>query len=165
MATTKTNRQVKALRQELVEIDLEYKECQERIKKERERMKELNKQKLEHKEKIRKLKERPVVWDDDTPLIELVIPWKMAAFKKMLLSWMEYSRAEINPDKTSHFDFDPTYKKNILSDLKSAMKKQGCVFKVSDAQVISYMSRHSSLGTFDSIKRAIQRLKEKKVGT
>ena len=123
-------------------------------------MKELNKQRLECKEKIRKLKERPVVWDDDTPLIELVFPWKMAAFKKMLRSWIEYSRAEINPDKTSHFDFDPTYKKIIRSDLKSAMKKQGHVFRVSDDQVITYMSRHSNLGSFDAIKKAIQRLKD-----
>lgn len=152
MATTKTNRQVKALRQELVEIDLEYQECQEIIKKERERMKELNKRRLECKEKIRKKKARPVVWDEDTPLNELVIPWKMAAFRNMLKRWGK-------PQETSHFDFDLNLRKDILSDLKSAMKNYEHVFLISDAQIITYMSRHSNLGSFDSIKKAIQRLK------
>lgn len=133
-------------------------ECQEAMKKLREEMEQLRSQKREINEKISKLNNRPIVWDDNTPLIELVIPCKMARFKKMLVGWQKYSRGEINPEKTLYFDFDLVNSKMIISDLKSAMINNDHLFNVSDRQLIIYMSKHSNLGGFDKIKKTIQRL-------
>ena len=166
MATTKTNRQTK----KNVEIDRRINEHREVIKQLRDKIKQLRdeikvhlkaeemllEQKRQQKEK-REMQEHPVVWDDYTPMIKLVFSWKKARFKKMILGWQKYSREEISPDETFHFDFNLVYQKNIISDLKSAMIKNDHLFNVSDRQLILYMLKHSNLGSFDAIKKAIQR--------
>lgn len=121
MATKKTKKQLNSLRQEKSEINRKLKECQEEMKKLRETMKQLNGQKQEIIKKIRKLNDRPIVWDDNTPLIELVIIWRMARFKKMLSKWQNYSHEMINPNEVTHFNFDLQYQSEIIADLKSSM--------------------------------------------
>ena len=165
MATKKAKAKIESLRQEMSEINRKMQECQvamtkmsEAKRKMSEAMKQMKSRKREINEEIKKRSNRPIVWDDNTPLIELVIPCKMARFKKMLVGWQKYSRGEINPEKTLYFDFDLVNSKMIISDLKSAMINNDHLFNVSDRQLIIYMSKHSNLGGFDKIKKTIQRL-------
>ena len=165
MATKKAKAKIESLRQEMSEINRKMQECQvamtkmsEAKRKISEAMKQMKSRKREINEEIKKRSNRPIVWDDNTPLIELVIPCKMARFKKMLVGWQKYSRGEINPEKTLYFDFDLVNSKMIISDLKSAMINNDHLFNVSDRQLIIYMSKHSNLGGFDKIKKTIQRL-------
>lgn len=158
MATKKTKAKVESLRQKKSEINRKMQECQEAMKKLREEMEQLRSQKREINEKISKLNNRPIVWDDNTPLIELVFPYKMARFKKKLRKWQNYSHEIINPHEVTHFNFNLQYQSEIFADLKSAMIKKNNLFNMSDRQLIMYMSKHSNLGSFDKIKKAIQRL-------
>ena len=172
MATKKAKAKIESLRQEKSEINRKMQECQvamtkmseakrkmsEAMREMSEAMKQMKSRKREINEEIKKRSNRPIVWDDNTPLIELVIPCKMARFKKMLVGWQKYSRGEINPEKTLYFDFDLVNSKMIISDLKSAMINNDHLFNVSDRQLIIYMSKHSNLGGFDKIKKTIQRL-------
>lgn len=165
MATKKAKAKVESLRLEKSEINRKMQECQvamtkmsEAMREMRETMKQMKSRKREINEEIKKWSNRPIVWDNNTPLIELVIPCKMARFKKMLVGWQKYSRGEINPEKTFYFDFDLVYSKMIISDLKSAMINNDHLFNMSDRQLIIYMSKHSNLGGFDKIKKGIQRL-------
>lgn len=174
MATTKTNRQaIEKKQKNAFRCQIKkYQEANElldelsRMIREQKRMnleaiQQLKVQMRKQKDKNKDVNGNGLSWNDDTPLVELVYSWKMAAFNKMIHSWKKHSRVEINPQETSHFDFDLVFKKNIISDLKLAMKQEN-VFRVSDAQVITYMSRHSNLGSFDAIKKAIQRLEDVK---
>ena len=172
MATKKAKAKIESLRQEKSEINRKMQECQvamtkmseakrkmsEAMREMSEAMKQMKSRKREINEEIKKRSNRPIVWDDNTPLIELVIPCKMARVKKMLVGWQKYSRGEINPEKTLYFDFDLVNSKMIISDLKSAMINNDHLFNVSDRQLIIYMSKHSNLGGFDKIKKTIQRL-------
>lgn len=163
MTTKKTKKKTKAEQQEIDKINLQIKQYQENIKQMKEQIR-MDQQAVEKlKDEKRKLKENkemhdhPVVWDDYTPMIVLVFSWKKARFKKMVLGWQKHSHREINPEKTFYFDFDLVYQKSVISDLKSAMNKSNPLFMMSNRQLIMYMSKHSNLGSFDAIKKAIQR--------
>lgn len=169
MATEETKKQKKAKKQqEIDKINLQIKQHLENEKLLRKQFKEqlleIQQAVKELKDQKRKLKRnkkknnRPVVWDQNTPLIKLVFPERMARFKKMLGKWQNYAHEIINSLEATHFDFDLQYQAQIFTDMKSAMIKKDHIFNMSDRQFILYMSEHSNLGSFDKIKKAIQRL-------
>jgi hypothetical protein len=110
MATTKTNRQSDATRQKEAKLNRQIEEERRVIKQLKDELKahqKVEEQLVDQKRKLKKNKKKHayhIVWDDNTPLIELVFPWKMARYKKMLGKWQNYSHEMINPLEVTHFN-------------------------------------------------------------
>ena len=81
----------------------------------------------------------------------------------MIAEWQKRTTETLNPRKATFFTFPPYLKHYVFRALAAALATTPPVFKVSTLQLCRYLAEHSDLGTAESIKKALQRLK--KVGT
>lgn len=133
---------------------------------------EINRQVREHREEIQKLlarkkeieeghrkKRRPLSWDGDTPMTKLIYMSQFERLKIIFDEWQEYSTTTIVPKRSAHFEFDLAHKKIIVLALKDAWEGSIPLFKISQKQVLEYLSEHSNLGKADSLKKILYRNK------
>ena len=136
-----------AWQQEVAQIDLLICEHQTVINQLRQRKRELTAQ---HQ------KRRKPSWDNETPLYKLVNLQQFAYYQLMIAEWQKRTTDNLNPRKTTFFLFPPHLKYYVFRALATALAQTPPVFNV-------YLAEHSNLGTTESIKKALQRLKN--VGT
>ena len=166
MATTRTNRQTEATRQEN-SIDCRIRELQEtnnllgeqeqvirdQIQKNLEEIKQLKERKRELKEKDSK---KTLVWDKDSPIKKIVPKYKYDDLRNLIGIWQKGIKKKIDI-QTVYFNFDPKFKPRFIRSLAEIFKRDIPVFKVSKNQVFKYLQEHTNLGRWDSIKRAVNR--------
>ena len=111
------------------------------------------------KNKSLRKKRRPVVWDDDSPMTKLINMSQFDRLRTILTEWQAYSKTTIIPKRTTHFEFDIAYRKLIVLALKDGWKGDVPLFKVSQRQVLKYLSMHSNLGKLDTLKKILSRNK------
>jgi hypothetical protein len=108
-------------------------------------------------------KRRKPSWDNETPLYKLVNLQQFAYYQLMIAEWQKRTTDNLNPRKTTFFLFPPHLKYYVFRALATALAQTPPVFNVSTLQLCRYLAEHSNLGTTESIKKALQRLKN--VGT
>ena len=138
----------------MAQIDLQIREQQTVINQLRQRKQELI---ATHRKK------RKTAWDDDTSLSRLVNLQQFAYYQLMIAEWQKRTTDNLNPLKTNFFSFPPHLKHYVFRALATALAQTPPVFNVSTLQLCRYLAEHSNLGTTESIKKALQRLKN--VGT
>lgn len=104
-------------------------------------------------------KRRPAVWDNDSPMTKLINMSQFERLKIILVEWQAYSIITIVPKRTTYFEFDLAYRKIIVLALKNGWKGSVPLFKVSQRQVLKYLSMHSNLGKVDTLKKILYRNK------
>ena len=110
-------------------------------------------------------KKRKPTWDDETPLFRFVNLQQLDAFRTMIADWQKHMPDVTIPLKASHFHFPHNIKHHIIRALVQTLTKRPRVFLISTLQLCRYLAEHSTLGTKESIRKAIQRGQRKKVGT
>ena len=105
-------------------------------------------------------KRRRITWGDDTPLSRLVILSQFDTFKTMMDKWKLLTTETINPSKTSHFIFKPDKRSQAILALARVLECDIPVFKVGISELCRYLSAHSNLGTQESIRKALYRMRE-----
>ena len=108
-------------------------------------------------------KKRKTAWDDDTPLSRLVNLQQFGYYQLMIAEWQKRTTDNLDPRKTTFFSFPPHLKHYVFRALATALAQTPAVFHVSTLQLCRYLAEHSNLGTTESIKKALQRMKN--VGT
>ena len=148
--------------QEVAAIDLQIRELQTVI----------NQLKARRREIIEKHKKRRrCLWDADTPMRKLVPLAFESQFITMMKEWEKHTTHTIRPMKTSHFTFVQERKKHVIWALAMMLMKDKHVFKVSILQLCKYLESHSNLGSQETIRKSILRMKtqisqeSQKVGT
>lgn len=136
--------------QEVAEIDLQIREHQTAINQLRARRRALLEK---HK------KRRRCLWDADTPMRKLVPLAFESHFITMMKEWEKHTTHTIQPMKASHFNFIQKRKWYAIRALAIMLMKDKRVFKISILQLCKYLEGHSNLGSQESIRKAIQRLK------
>lgn len=79
--------------------------------------------------------------------------------RTILAEWQAYSKTTIIPKRTTRFEFDIAYRKMIVLALKDGWDGDVPLFKVSQRQVLKYLSMHSNLGKLDTLKKILYRNK------
>ena len=102
-------------------------------------------------------KKRKPAWDDETPLFRFVDLQQLDAFRAMIANWQKHMPDTLIPLKASHFHFPHTIKHHIIRALAQTLAKRPRVFLISTLQLCRYLAEHSTLGTKESIRKALQR--------
>lgn len=127
----------------------------------REHQQVINQLRAQREEMLERHKHRRrCLWDDDTPMIRLVNLYQLEHFKALMTDWQKRSTETINPKETSHFTFLPNARSHAIRALAVVLAKDPPVFKVSTLQLCSYLSEHSNLGTPESIRQALYRVRK-----
>lgn len=134
----------------MAQIDLQIREHQTVINQLRQRKRELT---ALHQ------KRRKPSWDNETPLYKLVNLQQFAYYQLMIAEWQKRTTDNLDPRKTTFFSFPPHLKHYVFRALATALAQTPAVFHVSTLQLCRYLAEHSNLGTTESIKKALQRLK------
>ncbi|MBR0262654.1 MAG: hypothetical protein IJQ60_02085 [Prevotella sp.] len=168
MAKVKKNKEAGAKKIKIEEINRLIGELWERIKLNQEEIKESRKaiEELEsRKRKLRNLGNKTFSWDEDTPMIKLINMSQLHKLKKLFDIWQNSSDEKLDLKTTARFEFNLANKKQILLALDETWKDDTSLFKISQRQVLMYLSEHSNLGKADTLKKIIYRNTIKKVGT
>ena len=144
---------------EVALIDLHIRQLQAVIREQQTMIKQLKTRKAEILAPRRK-KRRRCQWETDTPLVCLVNLQQLESFKTMMDKWKSLTTEIINPSMTSQFHFKPDKQSYAIRVLAAVLTKTPPVFKVSVYQLCSYLSVHSNLGTTDSIRRSVYRVRK-----
>ena len=104
-------------------------------------------------------KKRKPTWDSETPLYRLVNLQQFANYQLMIAEWQKRTTDTLDPRKTTFFSFPPHLKHYVFRALATALAITPAVFHVSTLQLCHYLAEHSNLGTAESIKKALQRIK------
>ena len=102
-------------------------------------------------------KKRKPTWDDETPLFRFVDLQQLDAFRAMIANWQKHMPDVTIPLKASHFHFPHNIKHHIIRALVQTLTKRPRVFLISTLQLCRYLAEHSTLGTKESIRKALQR--------
>ena len=86
--------------------------------------------------------------------------WQLEHFKALMTDWQKRSTETINPKETSHFTFLPNARSHAIRALAVVLARHPPVFKVSMLQLCRYLSEHSNLGTPESIRQALYRVRK-----
>ena len=146
---------------EVERIDLQIREQLTMIRQHQQVVNQLRQRKRELTAAHRK--KRKPLWDAATPLARLVNLQQFAYYQLMIAEWQKRTTDNLNPRKTTFFLFPPHLKYYVFRALATALAQTPPVFNVSTLQLCRYLAEHSNLGTTESIKKALQRLKN--VGT
>lgn len=139
-------------------IDLHIRQRQAVI---REHQQVINQLRAQREEMLERHKHRRrCLWDDDTPMIRLVRLPQLEHFKTLLENWKKHTADTIDTSKTSSFTFLPNRKWHAIHALAIVLGKRPPVFKVSMLQLCRYLSEHSNLGTPESIRQALYRVRK-----
>ena len=160
MAKEKKNKKAEARKIEIKEIDRQINEFAEKIKLNLEENKEYRKSIEELKSRKRKLKNHgksPFSWDNDTPMIKLIDMSQLHKFKKLFDIWQQFSDEKLDLKTTARFVLKLAHKKEIVLALDETWKDGVPLFKVSERQVLIYLSEHSNLGKAETLKKIISR--------
>jgi len=150
----RAKKKAEAWKLEVDEIDRQLREIIEKKKELQKRKRELILEHTEHK--------RPW-WDDDTPMVSLVSTGMRREFRQMIDAWQKSSKVEIDYRMTAHFEFKLVFKPGVIRALSKALQL-GVFRYYYNNDVFRYLSTHSNLGDWDTIKREELRYREK-VGT
>jgi hypothetical protein len=148
----KNNKAQEAWQQEVAQIDLQIREHQTVINQLRQCKRELI---AAHRKK------RKPSWNDETPLYRLINLQQFEYYQLMIAEWQKRTTETLNPRKTTFFTFPPHLKHYVFHALAAALATTPPVFKVSTLQLCHYLAGHSDLGSAESIKKALQRIKNK----
>lgn len=148
--TKKMSKQEKAWELEVEEINRQLTEIKEKRQSLLSRKRELIEQNTNH---------RTQTWDDHTPMVELVRTGMRKEFKQMIDAWQMFSEVEIDYRETSNFDFKMIGKPGIIRALSKALHQK--VFNSSNNEVFRYLSEHSNLGEWKTLKREELRYRDK----
>ncbi len=136
--------------QEVTEIDLQIREHQAAIKQLRAHKREI----------LEKHKKRQSTWDENTPMIHIIDPRQLDYFEQQMDKWKELTSETINPSKTSQFRFYPDRLSQAILAVAHMLWHDPPVIKVSISELSRYLSAHSNLGTPDSIRQALYRMRK-----
>ena len=103
-------------------------------------------------------KKRKPTWDDETPLFRFVNLQQLDAFRAMIADWQKHMPDVPIPLKASHYHFPHNIKHHIIRTLAQTLAKRPPVFHISTLQLCRYLAEHSTLGTKESIRKALQRV-------
>jgi len=150
MAKDKT-KQTETWKLEVDEIDRQLKEISEKRKELLKRKRELYEQNVKH---------RTPTWNDDTPMVSLVMTGMRREFKQMIDAWQKLSKVEIDYRMTAHFEFNLDFKPGVIRALSKALQLGvfGCYY---NNDVFRYLSTHSNLRDWKTIKREELRYRDK----
>ncbi len=137
--------------------ELEVEEIDRQLREINVKKRELQKRKRELKEQNTEYKKPQ--WDDHTPLVALVRTGMRKEFKQMTDAWQMFSEVEIDYLTTANFDFNLVGKPGIIRALSKALRVK--VFKSSNNEVFRYLSEHSNIGDWKTIKREELRYRDK----
>ena len=147
-----------AWQKEVEQIDLQISEQQALISQCRENIKVLRAQRQAVIEQHRKRRRRQ--WDDDTPMWKMVNLQEREVFNNLIMKWQEHTEDTLIPSKTTNICFFLKFKWHIIRALAIALAYNPPVFKVSTLQLCEYLARHTNLGTAESIRKGLQRVKK-----
>jgi hypothetical protein len=137
--------------QEVAAIDLQIRERQNEVK----QLKALKREILEkHK------KRRRCLWDADTPMIRIVNLHQLDYFKKQFDKWKTLTAETIDPTKTTQFLFYPDKLSQATHAAAHMLWHDPPVFKVTASELCRYLSAHSNLGSPESIRQALYRMRK-----
>ena len=140
----------KAWKLEVEAIDRQLNEIREKRKELLNRKRELIEQNT---------KRRTPTWDEHTPMVKLVRTGMRKEFKQMLDVWQRSSEAEIDYRTTAKFDFIKVGKPGVIRALSKALHQK--IFNSSNNEVFRYISEHSNLGEWKTLKREELRYRDK----
>lgn len=103
-------------------------------------------------------KKRKPTWDDETPLFRFVDLQQLDVFRAMIADWQKHMPDIPIPLKASHFHFPHDIKHHVIRALAQTLAKRPPVFLISTLQLCRYLAKHSTLGTIESIRKALQRI-------
>lgn len=146
----KKTKQKKGWKLEVKENNCQIKELRKKIEQLIERNHVLIEQNTKH---------RKPQWDDHTPLVSLVRTGMRKEFKQMTDVWQMFSEVKIDYRTTANFDFKLVGKPGIIRALSKALQLK--VFGSSNNEVFRYISKHSNLGEWETIKREELRYRDK----
>lgn len=147
----KNGKAIEAWQMEVAQIDLQIREHQTVINQLRQRKRELT---AAHRKK------RKASWDNETPLYQLVYLQQFTHYQLMIAEWQKRTTDTLIPSKTAHFYFSPHLRHHIFRSLAEALQVTPPIFRVSTLALCRYLAEHSNLGTTESIKKALQRIKK-----
>ena len=136
---------------EVAAIDLQIRELQTV-------MNQLKARRLEILEKHKR--RRRCLWDADTPIIRIVNLHQWDYFKKQFDKWKALTAETIDPTNTTQFLFYPDRLSQAIHAVAHMLWHDPPVFKVGISELCRYLSAHSNLGSPESIRRALYRLRE-----
>ena len=143
-------------------IDLHIRQLQAAIREYQTEIQHLKSLRSEVAGRRRKKRRRPRQWDDATPMRDLISLEYDSQFKTMITQWKNYTDHEINPYKTSHFLFrlSDISKRAVYVPLARFLPEKGRRLRVSTMEFYRYLSAHSNLGSVNSIKTGLSRVRK-----
>lgn len=162
MATTKRNRQADAIKQKKAKLNRKIEEERRVIKQLKAELKPHQKAEkvlIDQKRQLKRTNKKPNEHslDDNLAIIKIVSLSQWSKFMEMIVEWQKYTTIEIVPKKTTHIEFDLRAKPIILRTLVKILDNEIKVFCVSERKVLIYLSRHTNLGNYECLKKAVYR--------
>lgn len=162
MATTKTNRLADATKQKEAKLNRKIEEERRVIKQLKDELKPHQKAEkvlIEQKRQLKRTNKKPnkPSLDDNQAIIKIVSLSQWSKFMEMIDEWQKYTTQEIVPKKTTRIEFDLKAKPIILRTLVKTLDNEIEVFCVSERKVLTYLSRHTNLGNYECLKKAVYR--------
>ena len=146
MMTKKEEKQAQAaLQQKIDDMKRQVKELQSRIS--------------EAEMQLSVMKDKRVTTAEDTPLRKLVHLSRIDAFRKVVEVWQSCSDVKIDIGSANRIAFKAKTRRRIIRSLKIVLSCDIPVFNISQRQLFMYLASHSNLGSWESIKKAVQRCK------
>ena len=137
--------------QEVAAINLQIRELQTEIK-------QLKAQRQEILEKHKK--RRRSIWDENTPMIHIINLQQLDFFKIQMEKWKALTTETIDPSKTSQFHFYPERLSQATLAVAHMLWHDPPVFKVSISELCRYLSAHTNLGTPETIRKSLYRMRK-----